>query len=126
MRIEPMTLDMVKSVYFFIQAVELEDDVFIKSTEKEISEKVKESIVCFDDGELIGVLLKVGSYIDTVVSTKGCGRKMIKSLGEGYYLTNISSKNTPSIKMFRKLGFGHVGDEILCGQKRGKYAGYIR
>ena len=97
-----------------------------KSTEKEISEKVKESIVCFDDGELIGVLLKVGSYIDTVVSTKGCGRKMIKSLGEGYYLTNISSKNTPSIKMFRKLGFGHVGDEILCGQKRGKYAGYIR
>ncbi len=121
-----MTLDMVKRVYFFIQAVELEDDVFIKSTEKEISEKVKESVVCFDDGELVGVLLKVGSYIDTVVSIRGCGSKLVKSLGAGYYLTNISRSNAPSIKMFRNLGFGHVGDELICGQKRGKYAGYIR
>lgn len=121
-----MTLDMVKRVYFFIQAVELEPEVFIKSTEEEIVDKVTDSIVCFDGDELVGVLIRVGSYIDTIVSIRKCGCMMIDSLSAGYYTTNISSKNVPSIKMFRKMGFGQVGEETLCGQRRGKYAGYIR
>ncbi len=111
----------LEPVYHFIQAVPFKKEVFIKSSKKEIEQKINTSFVCEENGKIIGVLLVKNDYIDTIVSTrKGVGTKLLSVL-KGRYFVHISCKNQSSKKLFANFGFKKIKEDICQGQKRDYY-----
>lgn len=119
----------VDKIFEIINNVDKSKKVFIKSTRNEIEEKIEKSFVCVYRDKIVGVCLIVEDkdlYIDTIVSTKkGAGSKLLSSLKEGVYRTNISKINNESICLFRKFGFVKIGKEIVEKEEREIYEGLL-
>lgn len=113
-----------------IESYNLPPSIFIKSCYNRVKEIIseKKSLVCTDnDKSIVGAVLVEDNYIDTICSTKdGVGSKLLKKLPIGRYEVNISKKNERSQNLFRKFGFRYMYDEIVDGQERGRYEGYIK
>lgn len=123
----PMKQEHVKGVYALIKSVEQPPEVFIKSSEAEIERFIGESLIVYKADEIVGVLMVKDGYIDTIVSSvKGMGMHLLSSLPEGGYCVNVAEGNKTSLKLFKKFGFKHVRDEVICEQKRGLYEGQIK
>lgn len=122
-----------KKVSALIQSVNLDGDVFIKSDEEHVKNLLrhKRSFGAYEGGEIVGVVLVLGWYVDTIVSVRrGVGQKLLKALdllGCGMMFTaHISDKNAASIALFEKYGAKKVRDEKVDGFDRGLYAFNVR
>lgn len=104
--------------------------VFITSSEERIEYLIRNHlcIICEEDNKIIGFILTEGSsYIDTICSNQaGVGKIILDSLPTGVYEVNISKLNDRSQSLFKKAGFEYMYDEVVEGERRGRYRGIIK
>lgn len=128
-QIRKANLDDVKQIREIMVGFGLPASIFITSSEDRIAELIHQSnsYVCLENGFMVGFLLvEDGDYIDTICSTRnGVGKALLKNLPSGRYEVNISDQNEKSRRLFGSLGFTFMRKEIVEGQERGRYEGYI-
>lgn len=123
----------VLNMWKIMSSCNVDSEIFIRSTKKQIKELVKKgsSFVVCDENKLLGFVLgffPLASdklfYVDTIMSVKsGCGKLLLEAVEESLedgsvVMAHTSPKNKKSIKMFMFKGFVKVLDDVLMGKDR--------
>jgi hypothetical protein len=118
---EVFEMGQVYEVCHLIHSVDLPDSVFFKNGVDEVGSFVNgQSLVCLRGGKIIGVVLVMDGYIDTLVSSvKGIGSNLLQGLKCGSYRIKVHESNVSGKRLLEKFCFKHDGCGVMSGDIEG-------